>query len=489
MEKVEKLSDDTLLSEEEELFALLLAEQGFATQQTPTLRAREQTNNLPLSFAQERLWFLDQLLPDNAIYNIFVALRLTGHLNVAVLERSLHTIIQRHEALRTTFTASEGHPEQAIAPQMHIALPVLDLSSLSYAEQEFTQKALMQAESYRPFDLLHGPLLRATLVRLHTGEHIFLLTMHHIISDGWSLGVFNRELVTLYEAYCQSQPSPLPALPIQYADFALWQRQRLQGDMLQKQLQYWRGQLTGAPALLPLPTDRPRPAVQTFAGAVHNIVLSADLTAATKTLSQGEGVTLFTTLLATFQTLLSRYSEQDDISVGTYIAGRTHFETERLIGFFINNLVLRTDLSGNPSFRSLLQRASQVAQDAYAHQDVPFEHLIQELQPERNPGYTPFFQVMLIYQNMPWYAPNLSGLNFQAMNVDSTRSNFDLSLWVVEGSANLYLTFEYNTDLFDAATINRMADHFQNLLHAVVADPSQRISALPLLSEHEKRHL
>ncbi|HLX57653.1 MAG TPA: condensation domain-containing protein, partial [Ktedonobacteraceae bacterium] len=400
-------------------------------QASSSLTARTtHAGNLPLSFAQERLWFLDQWVhhpgdeqrSQRSAYNIYSNLHMEGTLHSRTLERSLNVIVQRHEVLRTTFVATDGYPEQVIAPSLQIPLPVVDLRGLPQAEQERTMALLATQEIEQPFDLSRGPLLRTTLVRLRDEEHIFLLTIHHIIADGWSIGVFNQELTSLYEAFMQGQPSPLPALPIQYADFALWQRQRLQGAVLQQQMQYWRQQLQGAPALLPLPTDRPRPTVQTFAGAAHSIILSTELTNSLKALSQDGGVTLFTTLLAAFQTLLSRWTQQDDISVGTYIAGRTDFETERLIGFFINDLVLRTDLSGDPSFRTLLQRAGQVTRDAYAHQDVPFEHIIQELQPERNPSHTPLFQVMLIYQNMPRHDLTFSGLTMHIMGLEVTRA-------------------------------------------------------------------
>ncbi len=455
------------------------------------------TGNLPLSFAQERLWFLDQWVhhpgdeqgSQRSAYNIYSNLHMEGRLHIRTLERSLNEIVQRHEVLRTTFVATDGYPAQVIAPSLQIPLPVVDLRGLPQAEQERTMALLATQEVEQPFDLSRGPLLRTTLVRLREVEHIFLLTIHHIVADGWSISVFNQELAALYEAFTRGQLSPLPSLPIQYADFALWQRQRLQGAVLQEQLQYWRQQLQGAPTLLPLPTDRPRPAIQTFAGAAHSIILTANLTNSLKALSQAGGVTLFTTLLAAFQTLLSRWTQQDDISVGTYIAGRTDFETERLIGFFINDLVLRTDLSGDPSFRTLLQRAGQVTHGAFAHQDVPFEHLIQELQPERNPSHTPFFQVMLIYQNMPRHDLTFSGLTMHIMGLDVTRANFDLSLWVVEEAAKLYLSFEYNTDLFEATTIQHMANHLQNLLAAIVRNPDQRLSVLPLISEREYHQL
>ncbi|HLG62385.1 MAG TPA: amino acid adenylation domain-containing protein, partial [Ktedonosporobacter sp.] len=455
-----------------------------------TPRAHDGQEPFPLSFAQERLWFLDQWEPGNAAYTMYSMLQLQGELHIEVLEQSLNEIVRRHEALRTTYQTSNGQPVQIITRQLQLPLPVIDLCQLSSAQQEEAVQQLALEQIQFPFDLSQGPLLRTALLRLSPLRHIFLLTMHHSISDGWSIGIFNQELVTLYEAFSQQQPSPLPELPIQYADYILWQRQHLQGETLQQHLAYWRTQLRGAPPLLALPTDRPRPAIQTFAGAAYQIILSTELSAALKALSRREGVTLFTTLLAAFQALLARYSQQDDISVGTYIAGRTHFQTENLIGFFINNLILRLDLSGDPSFLVLLQRANQVVQGAYEHQEIPFEQLIQELQPERNPSHTPFFQVMLIYQNMPWHEPSLPGLTIQTFGLEERRSNFDLSLWVMDtADQRLIIDFEYNIDLFDLTTIQRWAAHFQNLLDCIVVEPDRRLSQLPLLSPGECRQI
>ncbi len=489
MEKREQLQNEELLREQEELFALLLAEEGFAPVQTSTIPAREQTKDLPLSFTQERLWFLDQWEPQGTAYNMFSGLRLRGTLEVNTLQRSLHALVQRHEGLRTTFLATNGQPVQVIAPWQPTPLPVVDLGRLSPDEQEAQLQHLAQQEAQLPFDLSRGPLLRATLLRVHQHEHVFLLTQHHIISDGWSLGVFNRELGALYEAFSQEQPSPLPPLPIQYADFALWQRQRLQGEALEELVRYWKNQLQGAPALLNLPTDRPRPPVQTFVGSTHQVEVSAELTHALRTLAQRESVTLFTVLLATLQTLLMRYSQQENFCIGTYIAGRTHIEIEQLVGYFINNLALRTDLSGDPSFREALRRASQVMQGAYAHQELPFEVLLQELQVERTPRHTPLFQVMLIYQNMPWHSITLPGLTISPLEMERKRADFDLSLWVIEGPQELYLTFAYNTDLFDATTIQRLAGHFQRLLQAAVEDPDQSVWEMPLLSAGEQQQM
>jgi amino acid adenylation domain-containing protein/non-ribosomal peptide synthase protein (TIGR01720 family) len=455
----------------------------------PIARPSERAEELPLSFAQERLWVLDQLQPGSVLYTIGVAWRMSGVLQVRALERSLNVLIQRHEALRTTFGVKEGQPVQIIAPGLQLALPVVDLCGLDPAEREACASGLTALQGRPSFDLTRGPLLQVSLLKLAADEYVLLVSMHHSISDGWSMSVFKRELIELYQSFCQERPFSLPELPIQYADYALWQRQWLRGKVLEQQLAYWRQQLAGASPLLALPTDRPRPAVQTFAGATLQVLLPTELSAGLQTLSQREGVTLFTTLLAALQTLLARYNGQDDICVGTYIAGRTRLELEPLIGFFINNLALRSDLSDNPPFRTLLKRVSKVAHEAYAHQDVPFEYLLQELQLERSLSHTPLFQVMLIYQNMPREELTLPGLTLEQLEVESTRANFDLSLWVMEERDRLAVTFEYNIDLFEAATIERMARHFQTLLRAIVENPLRRVSALPLLSTSELHQL
>ncbi|MFB3092706.1 MAG: condensation domain-containing protein, partial [Dehalococcoidia bacterium] len=350
--------------------------------------------DLPLSFAQQRLWFLEQWEPNSSIYNVPVALRLTGPLNVAALEQSLNEISRRHEALRTTFSVVDGQPAQVIAPKLNLTLPVLDLRELTEIERDAEVQRLVVEEAQAPFDLAQGPLLRASLLRLGQEEHVLMLTMHHVVSDGWSLNVLFRETTTLYQAFSTGEPSPLPEIPIQYADFALWQRQWLQGEELESQLAYWKEQLDGIPPVLELPTDRPRPAVETFRGAQQFLLLPDALTRSLKALSQREEVTLFMTLLAAFQTLLHRYTGQDDILVGFPIANRNRAEIEGLIGFFVNTLVLRTDLSGEPTFRELLGRVREVALDAYTHQDLPFEKLVAELHPERDISRNPLFQVI-----------------------------------------------------------------------------------------------
>ncbi|MFP2933938.1 amino acid adenylation domain-containing protein, partial [Pyxidicoccus sp. 3LG] len=351
---------------------------------------------MPASFAQRRLWFIEQLQPGSPLYNMPIALRLKGALDVRALERAFDTLVHRHEGLRTTFSTRDGEPVQVIHAAADLALPVMDLSDLPTEEREARARSLVTEEALRPFDLAAGPLMRASLVRLDTREHLLLLTLHHIVTDGWSMDVMVRESAALYAAFSAGQPSPLPELAIQYADYAAWQRGWLQGEALEAQLSWWRNHLTGAPQLLELPTDFPRPAVQGFRGAIHTHVLPRELVDALQALSRREGTTLFMALLAGLEVVLSRYSGQEDFVVGTDIANRNRGETEGLIGFFINQLALRARLDGDPTFRELLGRVRDVTLGAYAHQDLPFEELVKELNPERSMGHAPLFQVKLV---------------------------------------------------------------------------------------------
>ncbi|HWS86509.1 MAG TPA: amino acid adenylation domain-containing protein [Pyrinomonadaceae bacterium] len=457
--------------------------------EAPPLAAVERGGPLPLSFAQQRLWFLNQLEPGNPFYNIPSAARLEGRLDVAALEQTLTEIVRRHEALRTTFASEGGEPVQLINPAEPLTLPVTDLSALPEVEREAEARRLVQEEALRPFDLAASPLLRASLLRLAEEEHIALFTMHHIVSDGWSMGVLIREVASLYEAYTAGQESPLEELSIQYADYAYWQRAWLQGDALERQLDYWREELADAPALLQLPTDRPRPAVQTFNGANQPFILSPQLSEALKELSRREGATLYMTLMAAFQALLHRYTGQGDILVGSPIANRNRGETEALIGFFVNTLVLRGRVVPGESFRGLLRQVRERTLGAYAHQDVPFEKLVEELRPERSLSHSPLFQVMMVWQNTPREEPGLGGLRLSPVGGESATAKFDLHLAMSEGAGGeVRGVLEYNTDLFDAETVGRMVSHFERLLAAVAADPEQAVGELPLLS-HEERSL
>jgi len=470
----------------ERVEAALRAAEGL---EAPPIEPVSRDGELPLSFAQQRLWFLDQLAPGNLFYNIPMAVRLTGELDVEALEQSLNEILRRHEVLRTTFRAEGGKPVQIIAPELPLPLLVEDLSHLPETEREAEADRLVQEEARRPFDLSQGPLLRARLLKLGDEEHIAVVTMHHIISDGWSMEVFIRELAALYEAFSQGRPSPLPELHIQYADFACWQREWLQGEVLERQLAYWKEQLRARPLMLDLPTDRPRPAVQSWRGATERFALPAELSKKLRALSREEGATLFMTLLAAFQTLLYRYTGQEDVSVGTAIANRNRTEIEGLIGFFVNTLVMRTNLSGEPGFREVLKRVREVALGAYAHQDLPFEMLVEALQPERDLSHTPIFQAAFALQNTPMETLELPGLTLSPLDVDSGTAKFDLTLVMAEGPDGLSGAVEYNTDLFDTTTIRRMVGHFQTLLTGIVDDPEQSISHLPLLTEREQQQL
>ncbi|MDZ7949837.1 non-ribosomal peptide synthetase [Nostoc sp. DedQUE09] len=438
----------------------------------------------PLSFAQQRLWFLDRLEPGNPAYNISLAVNLQGELEVTLLEQSLNEIIRRHETLRTTFTTVNGQPVQIIASSLKLSLSVINIESQS----DVTVQQFLTQESQRPFELTQGPLLRAKLLRLAQQEHILLLEMHHIISDGWSTEVFLQEIGLLYKAFLTRNASPLTEISIQYKDFAHWQRQWLRGEILQTQLSYWKQQLEGIPAALKLPTDRPRPTVQTSHGAQQSIELSEAVIKQLKAITRQEGVTVFMLLLAAFQTFLYRYTGQDDIAVGTPVANRNRDEIKGLIGFFVNTLVLRTDMSGNPTFDELLTRVKKVALGAYTHQDLPFDQLVEAVQPERDTSRTPLFQVMFNVQDYS-QLPEMPGLALSLLKIETETAQFDLSLSIEITEQEVAASFYYNTDLFDTATINRMLRHFQNLLSGIAANPQARLSNLPLLSAADCQEL
>jgi len=467
----------------------LLREQGIGEAKTERIPRRTECGPAPLSFAQQRIWFLDQLEPENPLYNIHTGVELLGPLNVPVLLRSIAEILRRHEALRTTFAVIDDHPVQVINENAIFKLPVNDLQALDESQRQSKVSAWAEEDARRRFDLTKGPLLRANLLRLGETEHVLLLTIHHIISDGWSVGVFVRELAALYEAYTAGRPSPLQELSIQYADFAAWQRDWLQGERLEEQLSYWRAQLSDAPQLLKLPTDRPRPPVQSYKGAHETLLLCESLSRSLKELSRREGATLFMTLLAAFSTLLYRYSSQRDVLVGTPIANRNRAETESLIGFFVNTLIFRTRLSERMTFRELLGQVRETALEAYAHQDLPFEKLVEELQPQRSLSHSPVFQVMFDLQNAPMRDLELQGLRLTPLPFDSRMAKFDLVLTVGETDGRMSGQLEYNTDLFDAATIRRMTRHLEHLLETAVSNPDEQVSRLPLLTDDERRQI
>ncbi|MFB8791841.1 MAG: amino acid adenylation domain-containing protein [Potamolinea sp.] len=463
---------------------------------------QEEVFVFPASFAQQRLWFLDQLVPGNPFYNVPTAIRLTGSLNLVALEATFNEIVRRHEALRTTFRIMEGQPIQVIAPSLSVPVPVVDLRALPTAERETKARHLVTEEQARPFDLSQGPLLRVKLLQLDETEYVLLINMHHIVSDDWSIGVLIRELGAHYTAYNSQKTSPLPPLPLQYADFAHWQHEWLQGDTLTNQLTYWQQQLNHIP-VLDLPTDRTRKPVQSYRGATQFFELPKSLSENLESLSQREEATLFMTLLCAFQVLLYHYTGQEDIPVGSPIANRNRSETESLIGFFVNTLVLRSDLSGNPTFVELLHRVKEVALGAYAHQDLPFEKLAQELHLERDLSVNSLFQVIFALQNAPMGTLELPGLRISAQQFDIETTRFDLelhlwkssegfrSLWGEnwEHSQGLRGVVVYSSDLFDQATIARMVRHFHILLEGIVDNPQTRIADLPLLTVAERQQL
>ncbi len=441
------------------------------------------------SFGQERLWFLNQLEPGNPFYNMPAALRLRGAFSAAAAERVLRELVRRHESLRTVFVAIDGRPAQRILPAMPVPLAREDLRALPAAAAASALERLAAEEARRPFDLASGPLLRARLIQLADEEHVLLLTMHHIVSDGWSMGVLTREMGALYGAFTEERPSPLPELALHYADFAAWQRQWLSGAVLADQLAYWKRQLAGAPPVLKLPTDRPRPPVQSFRGGSHAFALGRPLADALAAFSREAGATLFMTLQAAFAALLGRLCDQEDLVIGTPIANRHRVEIEPLIGFFVNTLVLRTDLSGAPTFRELVGRVRRGALEAYAHQDLPFERLVDELQPERDLSRNPVFQVMFALHNTPQGAQVLPGLVIEALPAERISAQFDLVLDLWETPDGLAAVLEYATDLFEPATIRRCAGHFRNLLAGALAAPDAPVGRLELLDAAERREL
>ncbi|MBD2355237.1 amino acid adenylation domain-containing protein [Tolypothrix sp. FACHB-123] len=456
----------------------------------PTIsRVDTDIREYPLSFAQQRLWFFDQLEPGSPFYNMAIAAKLTGSVNLAVLEQSLNAIIQRHAVLRTSFTNRKGKALQVIAPNLTVSIPIIDLERLEATEQTAALDRLIHLEARQAFDLTSGSLLRCTLVRLHPTEHIILLTIHHIAADGWSMGVFLQELAAFYEAFSTGKPPAIAELPIQYTDFAVWQHNWLQGDVLNSQLRYWEQQLSKPLPVLDLPTDYPRPPIQSFIGNKREFALSKSLTAALKTLSRQEGTTLFMTLLAAFKLLLYRYSGQSDILVGSPVANRNHKDLQPLIGCFVNTLALRTNLSGNPTFTQLLKRIREVTLGAYAHQDLPFDQLVEAIQPERDLSRHPLFQVWFALHNTPLPALQVADITLTRLTVDVGTVQLDLSFDMEETPEGLIGWIEYSTDLFNADTINRMIGHFTTLLESIVQNPEQNIANLPILTRAEQQEL
>ncbi len=443
---------------------------------------------LPASFAQQRLWFLDQLEPGSPLYNIPLAIQIDGPLDSIALQSALDEVVRRHESLRTHFLAKDGRPIPVFAPDLTVALPTTDLSTWPLDRRQAEVANRMEVEARRPFDLAHGPLIHAALLSLDQGQHILLLTLHHVIADGWSLGVLVREAGALYDAFAQGRPSPLPPLPIQYADYALWQRQWLQGQNLNDQLAYWTQQLAGVTPL-EIPTDRPRPPALTHQGGERSTTLALPLVDDLRKIARQEGATLFMTLVAAFQTLLHRVSGQNDITIGSPVAGRTRSETEGLIGFFLNTLVLRAELSGELSFRQLLRQTKPVVLDAFAHQDLPFEQIVEAVSAERDPSRSPLFQAMLILQNAPLPPLATAGLTMTVLEPATATAKFDLTLKLTETDQGLHAALEYATDLFESTTVDRMLGWFRTLLEGIVANPEIPLADLPLLTDDERQRV
>ncbi len=475
----------SLPPEKRELLEMMLLEQGVDLSQVLIVPQSRENNKFPLSFSQQRLWFLDKLEPGSPLYNIPAVLRLNGTLDIAALEKSFNKIIERHEVLRTTFTEENGEALQIVAERLTLSISVINLENTPAERREALMHQHAVEESLRPFNLATGPLLRVTLLKFSNNDHVLIVTMHHIVSDNWSTGIFVHEIMQMYSAYVQGRQPQLPKLAVQYADFAAWQRKWFKGKTMDDQVNYWKEQLKGIPPLIDLPLDKQRPAYQTYNGNFKTFHISGEISARLKEISRQQDVTFFMTLLAAYFVLLHRYSGQDDICVGSPIAGRNRKETETMIGFFVNTLVLRGQLHGNPAFSDFLQRVKETTLGAYAHQDLPFENLVEELQPERDMSHSPLFQVMFVLNNAPVDKLELPGMELSVVEIENKTSKFDLILNVLEEDNGLKCKIEYNTDLFVDETIEQFVKHYQNLLEAVAENPQTPIGQLSILKQTE----
>src|SRR6185437_7121931 len=447
---------------------------------------RAERATAPLSYNQQGLWVLSQLMPDSWLYQIPKAVRLTGKLNVAAMRQTLNAIVARHEPLRTTFHKVDGKPMQVVAESLLLETPLIDLRNLPDSEREAEARRILSSEGRRPFNLAEGPLIRSLLLRLADDEHILLVTTHHIVTDGWSMGIFHRELMEMYEAFAAGREPALAEMPIQYADYAVWHREWFAGSVYESQREYWLKQFATLPPALELPTDHPRSnlhAFRAYRGATKTLTLSRELSKEINQFCRQQEVTPFMALLAAFEVLLHRYTGEEDIVIGSPIAGRCLAETESLIGLFINPLALRVNVSGDPTFRELLTRVKDTALSAYAHQDFPFETLVKEVQPDRALTHNPIFQIMFVLQNEPIPPLEFGGLTTSHVQVDNVTTNFDLTLDISERAGQFFIKFECNADLFEDETVARMMGHFETLLSATIENPSQRVSEIPLLSE------
>lgn len=478
------------LSPQKHALLLKLLEQRRGDQHAHQItRQSRDVNRFPLSYGQQRLWLLDQVNPDNAGFVESLPLRLKGEINIRLLHRCFNEIVRRHEALRTTFTDTDGKAAQVVSESLVLPMPIINLAALPEAGRAAKAHSLTVEEGQRPFNLSTGPLIRITLLKLAEREHQLLLTMHHIISDAWSLGVILRELTALYSAFNEGRPASLPELPIQYVDFACWQNELLQGDYFKSQLSYWKQQLAGAPDHLALPTDHPRPPSQTFRGAMLTAELPPQVTGELKALSRIERATLGTTVLCAFLVLLHHLSEQDDLVIGYSVANRPRVEIEDLIGFFVNNLPLRARLTGDPTFRSLLHQVREVSLGAFAHQDIPFQRLVEALRPQRSLSRNPLYQIIFNYQSDEMPAIDLQGISISTPELDNQTAVWDLSLLVsVSAGQHLACALRFSTDLFTHDTIRRMLEQFELILHIAIASPDTPLSYFTCkLIEADKR--
>jgi amino acid adenylation domain-containing protein len=489
MKKPVSLSAAATLQDRQNLLAELLRQEGIRMETEQPVLRRGGAADLPLSSAQQRLWVLHQLEPQGAVYNIPMGLRLAGHLQVTAMEEAFNSIVARHEALRTTFSHKQGNPVQAVQPAAPLPLPVFDLQSIPAELREQRLQVLLAQEARKPFDLVQGPLLRVALYRLAPEEHILLANMHHIVSDGWSISIFLKEMAEFYTARVRKREAELPELPIQFADYAAWQQESLQGPVLQEQLAFWKKQLAGMPEALELPGARRRPAVSSHAGMQHEFDLPAGEIARLKQIAVSANATPFMVFLAAFQVLLFRYTRQSDIVVGSPISGRTRVETEPLIGFFVNTLVLRTSVPGELAFHDLLKRTRETVLSASANQDLPFERIVEELQPERDSGQTPLFQIMFTFDSQTGAQWPLPGLRVRRENIDTKTAKFDLTLSITETPGGISAGFEYATDLFDHETVLAMESHYRALLREIAENPGRAIADLPMLSPQEQEKI
>ena len=481
-----------LTPEQRTLFEASLKAKGLRAPRVDQIprRPREDVDLFPTSIDQERLWFIEQLQPGNAAYNIFSASRIKGRLDVAVMERVVNELIARHEVVRTTFTVVDDQPMQLIHPKLEIRLMPVDLQSVPPAQREQEALRLVTDDFSRPFDLEQGPLLRVGLLRLAEDDHVMHINMHHTVTDRWSGAIFEQETGLLYEAFSNNRPSPLPALPIQYADYSLWQRERTESEIYRRQAAYWTRRLTGLPFVLEVPTDFPRPPIQNFRGARVYTRYSRRLLDALRELSRREGVTMFTLALAAYKALLYRYTTEETILVGATFANRNRPELQHMVGYLLNLIVLSTDLAGNPTFRELLQRERATVLEGFANQDLPFGKLVQELRPAQDASRNPIVQHSLIYLDFPELTVmETLGLTAKHLDIDNGASRFDMTLAMTETEQGYEVDIEFPTDLYRRERIERMTKHLENILESVVVDPTQRLSDLPLLSEIEKEQL